>query len=110
MKKAEEESGKMIIWHESIFTKIKEIFTKLFKKSNKIDKQQSESTNMQEENFKNMLKVDMRIEELQIKLKNGKITLKDIERVDKKKIIKLYQNQIIEKKNKLAQLKKRINL
>ncbi len=113
MKKAEEEeSGKMIIWHQSIFTKIKEIFKKLFRKNNKTQEQQiyHQSIDIQEANFKEILKVDMRIEELQRKLKNGQIDLKDIERLDKKKIIELYKKQITQKKNKLDQLKKRISI
>lgn len=105
-----EEYGKMIIWHENIFTKIKKIFTKLFKKNNTTYEQQiqNQSASIQEDTFKNILKVDIRIEELQRKLKNGQIDLKDIERADKKKMIKLYQKQIIEKRHKLDQLKNKL--
>ncbi len=115
MKKAkEEENVKMTKNNKNIFVKIRAMFISLLKKNRKPDNiknnQKIENIKMQNENiFKEKLKVDMRIENLQRKLKTGQITLNDIERTDKKKIIKLYQNQIIQKRNKLKQLMKAIN-
>lgn len=106
-----EENIKMIIKDKNIFVKIREIFTNFFKKSNETDEKQNQKSNIQEgENFKDKLKIDMRIANLQTKLKMGQTTLKDIDKTDKRKIIKLYEKQIAEKKNKLSGLEKKIKL
>ena len=110
MKENTREKNLQVINKNKFFYRIKEFFKKLFNRNINIE---AESRNLNTNRndkavFKEDLKFNTYLIELQKKLKHGMIAIKDSSDKEKQDMIKLYRKQIYEKKNKLKNLNQEI--
>lgn len=109
------EKSLIVTKEEGVFTKIKKIFQKLFKKEQEL---KVEEVNYKEEKsiteLKNKFKQEMRIDtkeelkRLQYKLKTKQMQIADLTEKQKDDLIELYNEQIKIKKERLLGLYKKI--
>lgn len=107
-----EKSLQIIDNKNNIFYKIKNFFKKLFSRNINTDESSDNleinHINNDKKTFTKRLKLDTYLIELQKKLKQGKIGIKDLSDKEKDNMIELYQKQISEKKIKLKNLNQEI--
>lgn len=105
----------LIEYKENFFTKIRNFFFKLFKKSKAIQEQPQIQNNMNiQDNKSNFLETivvkknekEEKLIQLQRDYKDGNILEDDIPHNEKEKLVKLYKKQNLEMKNKIEQEQK----
>ena len=119
-------NNKLILWRESIFTKISNFFKKIFFKNKSVDQKENIenfSNNKQDEEKESFLKniivtqdeEQKRIQDIKEKYDNGEIDEDDISDEDMDKLIEMYEKETEElnkntemRKNHIAQMLKEL--
>lgn len=108
-----EKSLQIIDNKNNIFYKIKNFFKNLFSKKINTDESSDSleinNINNNKKTFTEKLRFNTYLIELQKRLKQGEIRIKDLSDKEKDDMIELYQKQISEKKNKLKNLNQEIS-
>lgn len=114
MKMETNEKSLKVINEGSIFYKIKSFFNRLFycksQISSKFEDNNTVLVSDKKEVFNESLKIniDTSIIDLQTQLKQGKIKMDDLSNEETDRLIKLYKQQINEKKVRLKEIKSKI--
>ena len=109
-------NNKLILWRESIFTKISNFFKKIFFKNKSVDQKENIenfSNNKQDEEKESFLKniivtqdeEQKRIQDIKEKYDNGEIDEDDISDEDMDKLIEMYEKET-EELNKNTEMRK----